>query len=326
MSAIESQTTAAVAATAPGGPEVLSVVEVPVAAPRPHQVRIAVRAAGTNPVDYKQYSGLFGRDPAMFPMRLGREAAGVVTAVGDDAVGPQGRLHVGDEVAAFPIEGAYAADIVVPASSVIRKPPALSFEPASGLLLVGATAVHALHVIEADSGDTVLIHGGAGGVGIMVIQLATAAGARVIATASETSHPLVRELGADPVTYGAGLLERVRALAPQGIDAAIDAVGTDEAIDTSVALVSNRERIVTMAAARRGLELGLKVIGGAPGADPGTEIRAAARLDLMEAVGAGKLRVIVADTFAMSDVADAHRALAAGHTHGKIILLPTPLR
>ena len=112
----------------------------------------------------------------------------------------------------------------------------------------------------------------------MTVQLAVADGARVIGTASETGHAYLRQLGAEPVAYGDGLLDRVRDLAPGGVDAAIDTVGTDEAIDVSVALVADRDRIATLAAARRGLELGLRVLGGAPGADPGIEVRQAARL------------------------------------------------
>lgn len=316
------ETTTAVVATAFGGPEVLAVIDTPIGPPGPGEVRLEVRAAGTNPVDYKMYSGQFNRDPAQLPMRLGREAAGVVVAVGASAVGPAGSLQVGDEVIAYPIDGAYAAEVVVPASAVVPKPSTLSFEQAGGLLLTGSTAVHAVTVIRVGAGDCVVIHGGAGGVGLMAVQLAVAAGARVIATAGESGHAYLRELGAEPVAYGEGLLERIRRLAPDGADAAIDTVGTDEAIDTSVALVPERDRIVTIAAFKRGLELGLKVIGGGPGAVPGTEIRSAARLQLVGEAEAGKLSVLVAASYPLTDVTAAHRALASGHTHGKIVLVP----
>jgi NADPH:quinone reductase len=314
--------TRVVVATGYGGPEVLSVVETPAGSPGPGQVLIGVRAAGTNPVDYKRYSGAMGRDPAQLPMRLGSEAAGVVTEAPDGSEGPAGPIRAGDEVVAFRIAGGYAADVVVPASSVVPKPPALSFEQAGGLMLTGATAVHALTVIRAAAGDTVLIHGAAGGAGLMAVQLAAVAGARVIGTASEGSHALLREFGAEPVTYGAGLEARVRALAPGGVDAAVDAVGGDEALDTSVALVPQRERIVTLVASRRAFDSGIKVIGGAPGADPGTEVRNAARLELARLAAEGRLRVVVAATYPLAEAAAAHRALAGGHTHGKIILVP----
>jgi NADPH:quinone reductase-like Zn-dependent oxidoreductase len=230
-------------------------------------------------------------------------------------------VHVGDEVIAHPIEGAYAADLVVAASSVVPKSSTLSFEQASGLMATGTTAVHALKVAHVSAGDTIVIHGASGGVGLMAVQLALAAGARVIATASASGHAYLRELGAEPVTYGAGLLERIRTLAPRGVDAALDAIGTDEAVDTSVALVAERDRIVTLVAPQRGFELGLSVLGGYPGADPGTEVRAAARLELGRQAEAGKLRVLVAATFPLAEVAAAHRALATGHTHGKIVLV-----
>jgi NADPH:quinone reductase len=314
--------TRAVVATGFGGPEVLAVIETPVSPPGPDEVLIRVRAVGTNPIDYKVYSGAMGRDPARLPMRLGSEAAGVVTEAADGLQGPAGPIRVGDEVVAYRISGAYAADVVVPAASVIPKPSTLSFEEAGGMMLTGVTAAHALAVTKVGAGDTVLIHGASGGVGLMAIQLAFDAGARVIGTASPGSHALVREFGAEPVTYGAGLEERVRVLAPDGVDVAVDAVGGDEALDTSLALVADRDRIVTVIASRRAFDSGIKVIGGAPGADPGQEIRSAARLKLARLAEDGELRVIVAATYPLAEASAAHRALATGHTHGKIILLP----
>ncbi|MGH3256788.1 MAG: quinone oxidoreductase family protein [Streptosporangiaceae bacterium] len=318
----DSRMTRAVVATAYGGPEVLSVIETPVGAPGADEVLISVRAAATNPIDYKVYSGAMGRDPARLPMRLGSEAAGVVTAVADGVEGPAGRVQVGDEVVAYRITGGYAADVLAPASSVIAKPSPLSFEQASGMMLTGVTAVHALTVVRVSAGETVLVYGASGGVGLMAIQLAAAAGARVIGTASPSAHALVREFGAEPVTYGAGLEERVRDLAPDGIDAAVDLAGGDEALDTSLALVADRDRIVTALASRRAFDSGIKVIGGAPGADPGPEIRAAARLELARLAEDGKLRVIVAEVYPLAQAAGAHRELATGHAHGKIVLVP----
>jgi NADPH:quinone reductase-like Zn-dependent oxidoreductase len=189
-------------------------------------------------------------------------------------------------------------------------------------MLTGATAMHALKAARVGPGETVLIHGASGGVGLMAVQLAVRDGARVIGTASESNHAYLRELGAEPLSYGDGLLARIRALAPDGVDTAIDAVGTDEAIDTSIALVTDRDRIVTLVAVQRGLDLGLKVLGGAPGADPGTEIRRAAPPELARLAEAGDLRVLVAASYPLAEAAAAHRALATGHTHGKIVLVP----
>jgi NADPH:quinone reductase len=312
--------TKTVVATGYGGPEVLSVVDEPVAAPSAGEVRVEVRAAATNPADVKMYNGMFGEDPSKLPLRLGFEAAGVVTAVGDGATGPAGEIHEGDEVIVYQIDGAYAGEVVAPGSAILPKPANLSFEEASGLLLTGVTAVHTLTATGVGSGDTVVIHGASGGVGSIAIQLAVKAGARVIGTAGEDRHDYLRQLGAEPVVYGDGLEDRIRALAPDGVDAAIDAVGTDEAVETSVALVADRDRIATIASFQRGGELGIKVLG--TGDNAGTEIREAARLDLVRQAESGGLHVKVDSTYPMSEVADAHRKLMSGRANGKVILIP----
>jgi NADPH:quinone reductase-like Zn-dependent oxidoreductase len=312
----------AVVATAFGGPEVLSLVEVPVGPPGPGQVLIEVRAAGVNPIDYKLYSGAYGTDASKLPVRLGLEVSGVVRAVGDGAEGPGGPLHRGDEVIGYPVQGGYATELLAPASSVLAKPAGLSFEQASGLMLTGVTAAHALHATDVGVDDTVLVHGASGGVGLMVVQLALNARARVIGTATEKNHDLLRQFGAEPVAYGDGLVERVLALAPGGVDAAIDCIGTDEAMDASLALVADRGRIATIASFKRGTEEGIKVLGMGPGGDPGTELRAAARVDLLRRAEKGMLKVVMAATYPLADAATAHRALAAGHTRGKIALAP----
>ncbi len=313
---------AVVVATAFGGPEVLSVTDQQTAAPGPGEARIEVRAAGVNPIDWRTYSGAMGADPARLPIRLGSEAAGVVTAAGPGAVGPAGPVVPGDEVIAFRVSGAYAAELVVPAHALVPKPSALDWPQAAGLMVTGAAAWHALAATGVGAGDTVLIHGAAGGVGLMAVQLATARGATVVATASPARHDFLRGLGAIPVAYGDGLAERVRAAAPAGVGAALDLVGTDEAIDVSLALVTDRGRIATIAAFARGPQAGIKVLGGGPGADPGTEIRAAARRELARLAQDGTLRVFVAQTFPLTDAAAAHRASMTGHTPGKIALIP----
>jgi NADPH2:quinone reductase len=307
----------AVVATAFGGPEVLSLIEIALIPPGPGEVQIEMRAAGVNPVDYKTYARTSGGDQSKLPMRLGYEASGVVLAVGEGAEGPAGALRPGDAVIAYPAPGAYASELVTKAANVLPKPAELSFEQAGGLLLTGITAYQTLRVTNVAAGETVLVHGAAGGVGSMVVQIAVAAGARVIGTASESGHAELRELGAEPVPYGSGLAERIRSLAPQGIDVAIDTVGTDEAIGTSLALVADRERIATIAAWQRGSELGLQVV-----TDPGPAGRAAAGLELLRLVGEGKVRARVAAVYPLSQVIEAHTALASGHTHGKIILVP----
>jgi NADPH:quinone reductase len=310
-----------VVAKAFGGPDVLSVVEETVAAPRAREVRLAVRAAGINPIDWKLYSGAMGTG-AQLPLRLGYEVAGVVTELGGEAAGPAGAISVGDEAIAYRVNGGYADEIVVPASAVVPKPAAMSWEAAGGLLLAGATAAHALAATGVSAGETVLVHAAAGGVGLMAVQIAIARGARVIGTAGTANHDYLRELGAEPTTYGDGLADRVRALAPNGVDAAIDCVGTDEAVDVSLELVADRERIASIAAFGRGGEVGIKLLGGGPGADPGTELRDAARLQLTALVEQGKLSVRTR-SFALENVAEAHREGQAGHVTGKLVLVPT---
>jgi NADPH2:quinone reductase len=305
-----------------GGPEVLRIIDEEVGPPGPGQVVVDVRAAGTNPIDYKRYSGAFGRDPGQLPIHLGNEAAGVVAETAEGAVGPAGPIHVGDDVIGYRIEGAYAARVLVPAAALVPKPQMMSFEEAGGLMVTGVTAVHLLTVTDVGPGDTVVVHGASGGVGLMAVQIAVDKGARVIGTAGEAMHGYLRQLGAEPVTYGEGLTERIRQLAPDGVDAAVDTVGTVDAIDSSIALVSDRNRIATIAAFERGFELGIKVLGGAPGADPGDEIRSAARLELVRLVEEGKLRVRVDRVYPLAEAAEAHRELAKGHTHGKIVLVP----
>ena len=144
----------------------------------------------------------------------------------------------------------------------------------------------------------------------------------MIGTASLARHDLLRELGAVPVAYGPGLADRVRAVVPGGPDASLDLAGTPEAVDVSVELTRNRNRIVTIVMSPRSRELGIRTLGGGPGADPGTEVRAAARPQLAALAGEGRLRVIVAGTFPLAEAVAAHREIMAGHTTGKIALLP----
>ena len=314
--------TLAVIAAAYGGPEVLSVVEEPGRDPGPARPGSRSGPQGSTRWTPSPDSGAFGADPARLPIRLGAEAAGVVTAVGPDTTGPAGPVQAGDEVIAFRAGGAYASELVVPAQAVIPKPDTLDWAQAAGLMVTGVTAWHLLEATAVGAGDTVLVHGGSGGVGLMAVQLAVIRGAKVVATASPARHELLRDLGAIPVAYGPGLADRVTVAAPGGVDAALDLVGTDEAWDVSMGLVPDKARIATIVAFARGLQAGIKVLGGAPGADPGTEIRERARLELAKLAQDGKLKVLVSQTFPLAEAAAAHRAIMDGHTTGKIALIP----
>ena len=308
----------AVVATAYGGPEVLHLVNVDPGSPGPGQVLLEVRAAGVNPSDWKQYSGAWGTDPSRLPMRLGHEAAGVVRAVGPDV----SDVEVGDEVIAYPASGAYADRILVKATSLVRKPASMSWDKAAGLMVAGVTAAHTLAATGVGAGDTVLEHGASGGVGAMVVQLAHAKGARVVGTAGPVNHEYLSDLHATPVAYGPGLADRVRRAAPGGISAAIDVAGTHEALDASVSLVPNKRRIATIAGHGYGAALGVQLLGGGEGADPGTEIRLKARSSLIRLWEAGHLDVRVGGVYLLADVARAHRAGIDGRVQGKIILHP----
>ncbi|MGO4256344.1 quinone oxidoreductase family protein [Marmoricola sp. RAF53] len=308
--------TTVVRATAYGGPEVLSLDEVPTPVPAPDQVLVSVRAAGVNQADVKVYAGIWGTDPDALPMPLGFEVSGVVTAVGADVTG----VAVGDEVIAHPVKGGYASEVLAPAGSLTAKPAGLGWAEASGLMLTGKAAAHAVTAAGVSEGDTVLVHGAAGGVGLIAVQLATLRGARVIGTAAPEQHALLAELGAVGVSYGDGLLERVTDLAPEGVDAALDLAGTDEALDVSLALVGDRARIATIANFDRGPQEGIRVLG--VGGEPGTEIRAAAGPELARLAADGELRLFVEATFPLTEVVAAHELLASRRATGKIVLLP----
>lgn len=309
--------TTTVLAAGYGGPEVLVLQDVELPALTDGQVLISVRAAGTNPFDYKVYSGAMGADPAALPMPLGLEVAGVVAEVAPGATGYSGALSVGDEVVATLARGGYAEKVIADAENVGHKPESLSFEEAAGLLLVGGTAWHLLTNTSVGKGDTVLINGAAGGVGLLAVQLAVARGAFVIGTASPARHDQLRRYGATPVAYGPGLADRVRAIGP--VDAALDLVGTDEALDTSVELVKDRSRIATIAGFGRAGELGIAALTGADG---GQAIRDAARPELLALARDGRLEITIDRVFPLGEAAEAHRYLQAGHAHGKVVLVP----
>ncbi|HEY8319806.1 MAG TPA: NADP-dependent oxidoreductase [Amnibacterium sp.] len=305
-----------------GGPEVLEVREREVPPPAPGRVVIRMRAAGVNPSDAKQIAGRFGDDPAKLPLRPGAEVAGVITAVGDDAVGATGALEVGQVVLAHRVIGAWADEVVAKADNVFAKPAALSFPAAANLLLAGTTAAHLLEATGVGPGDVVLVHGASGGVGTLAVQLARIAGARVIGTASDRNRALVERFGAEPVAYGDGLVDRVRALAPDGVTVALDCIGTDEAVQTSRALLPDPARLATIVAFAAVLAAGGKALGSGPGADPGTAFRNAARARLVELAGQGLIEVPVAGTVPLADAAGALRTLVGGHPGGKLALVP----
>ncbi|HEX5920020.1 MAG TPA: NADP-dependent oxidoreductase [Nocardioides sp.] len=304
-------------ATRPGDLSVFAFSEYEVPQPARGEVTIAVRAAGMNPADAKHVA--VGRTED-FPRPVGYEVAGVVTAVGPETEIGSGPVSVGDEVLAYRIRGGWATELTVAAADVFAKPASLSFGEAANLLLVGCTASEMLHVTGVGQGDTILVHGASGAVGVSVLQQAAMIGARVIGTAGENNLETVRRFGGEPVTYGAGLEERVRDLAPDGVVAALDCVGTAEAVDVSLALVADRGRIVTIAAAPRATRDGFTAIAGAMPASQA--YRDSVRADLVGLAADGHLVVPVARTFPLADAVEATEILMGGHPGGKFVLEP----
>jgi NADPH:quinone reductase len=299
-----------------GGPEVLRCIDVDVPDPGHGQVTIDVRAAGLNPADAKHIAP--GQDPKLLPLSIGYEVAGVVTELGPGTDLASGGGAVGDEVVASPITGGYTTAITVPASGVFAKPTTLDFAEAASLLLVATTAADLLHASGAREGETVLLHGAAGAVGVMVLQQARRLGVRVIGTASQSNFDYVRRFGGTPVQYGPGLLDRVRAAA-EGVAAALDTVGSDEAADVSLALVGDRKRVVTIAAAPRAKADGYVFVGASnPESGP---FRARARSGLLKQAQDGELVVPMAQTFAFDDAPAALTMLTSPHAPGKLALV-----
>lgn len=291
--------------------------------PEAGEVAIEVRAAAINPKDIKLYANedyAAMRDRRTeFPLALGLEAAGVVTAVGPDAIGPLGPIRKGDEVIAYRIEGAYASRIVAPSSSIIPKPARLSWAQAGSMMLTGTTAFHCLAATAVRPGETILVHGAAGAVGRFAAQLATIAGAKVVGTVSEKDVDLLLAWGATPVIRGAGLVERVRSAAPGGIAAAIDTVGTDEVIDASLALVTDRWRIATIVNLARARQDGFQALGGESGNDEAITIRDNARYMIAGLAQSGTLDVHVDRCFPLSDASEAHELARKGGA-GRLVL------
>jgi NADPH:quinone reductase-like Zn-dependent oxidoreductase len=296
-----------------GSADVLQLTEQPDPHPGPDTVVVRVKAASVNPVDWKVREGyLDGLLDARFPVVPGWDVAGVVEQVGLDT--PE--YAVGDEVYGYVRTdvvhgGTFAELVAAPVRTLARKPAMLSFAEAAAVPLAGLTAYQTVARSGVTEGQTVLVHAAAGGVGAFAVQLAVARGARVIGTASEANHEFLRELGAEPVTYGDGLADRVRALAPRGVDVALDYVGGEAvAVSADVLAPGGVITSITDAAARE--EHG----GIYAWVRPSTA-------DL-EALGAlfdeGVLRVEVAQTFDLADAADAHRASESGHGRGKVVV------
>jgi NADPH:quinone reductase-like Zn-dependent oxidoreductase len=293
-----------------GAPEVLHVAEVPEPHAGPGQVRVAVRAVGVNAFDHKLRSGAVSRGkPLAGPTTSALDASGVVDEVGEGVTDVQ----PGDEVFGQAVGGA-AAEFAVLAHWA-AKPASLSFEEAAGLPVAVETAVRAFRLVGIKPGDTVLVNGAAGGVGLAAVQFALADGAgTVIGTASEGNHDYLRSLGVIPTTYGDGLVQRVRELAPQGVDLALDTAGRG-VLPALIELTGDPQHVVTIAS-YDAADFGVQLTTG------GTERSWDALGRAAELFQEGRFSLPVAQTFPFDHAAEAHRLSETGHVRGKVVLTP----
>ncbi|MFI6534454.1 NADP-dependent oxidoreductase [Nonomuraea sp. NPDC050547] len=292
-----------------GGPEVLKVMELPAPQAGPGQVRVRVKAAGVQPYDTAVRAGWTPPGIAGdLPRIPGNEFAGVIDQVGEGVTG----FAIGAEVLGFTQLNAYAEYAAVPSAAVTPKPAGLAWEVAGAMTAGVQTAEIAIDNLAIGSGDTLLIHGAAGSVGGAATQIARRRGATVIGTARAVNHDYLRDLGAIPVEYGPGLADRVRALAPGGVTAALDGAG-GEALEVSLELVADRDRILTLFEHDKAAGLGIRTTVGE---------RLAERLGRYAAlVAAGEFKYHIRSTYHLSEAADAHREMETGHGRGKIAIV-----
>ena len=294
--------------TAYGGPEVLMWGDAPVPDPGPGQIRIAVRAASVNPVDWKVLAGaMSGGQPLAGPGYLGRDAAGVVDQIGEGVTG----VSVGDDV--FGRGQNTQAEYAV-LDSWATKPPSVDWAVAAATGVAGETSERGLRLLGVQAGDTIFVDGGAGGVGAVAVQMAEARGAKVIASASQANQDYLREIGAIPVVYGEGVAGRVQAAAGGRVDAVFDVAGKTP-VQELISLVSEPSRVLSIANFAAG-QAGARVSGGGADSRPMEALAEAAEL-----LAQNKL-VIKVQTFPFDRAAEAYRISLGGHVRGKLVLIP----
>ena len=295
--------------TAYGGPEVLHWADAPEPHAGPGQVRVAVRAASVNPIDWKIFSGIMpGGGPLEGPGRVGRDAAGVVDEVGEGVTG----VSVGDEVFGLGSD-AVAEHAVLRAWAA--KPASVDWAVAAAAGVSGETAERGLRLLGVTVGSTVFVDGGAGGVGAVAVQLAVARGARVIASAGPANQDYLKEIGAEPVLSGEGVTDRVRALAGGPVDGVFDVAGKTPA-EELVALVPAPAQVVSIANFGAAAATGIRFTGGSYDRDPAPVLA-----EIAELLASNRL-VIKIQTFPVDRAAEAYRISRDGHVRGKLVLLP----
>src|ERR1700761_2090335 len=296
-----------------GGPDVLYVADVPTPHPGPGEVLVEVRAAASNPGEAAIRSGAMDPESTgTFPSGEGSDLAGVVVATGPDVTA----FRLGDEGLGYSwTRSRHATHAVVPVTQLIGKPAGMSWEVAGSLYVVGVTAYAAARAVGADDGDLVAVSAAAGGVGRVLTQLLVHRGARVLGIASKANADWLTAHGAVPIEYGNGLADRLRAEAPDGIDAFIDLHGP-EYLDLAIDLGVARDRIETIISYSKAGELSTKAEGSTDASTP--EVMQ----EMAGLVTAGVIEIDIAATYPLEDVAAAFTELAKGHTAGKIVLLP----
>jgi NADPH:quinone reductase-like Zn-dependent oxidoreductase len=291
-----------------GGPEVLEWGEAPEPHAGPGQVRIAVRAASVNPIDWKAFSGaMSGGEPMAGTGYLGSDAAGVVDEVGQGVTG----VAVGDEVFG---RGRNTQAEYALLDSWVAKPPSIDWAVAAAAGVAGETSERGLRLLDVKAGDTLFVDGGAGGVGAATVQMALGRGARVIASASEANHDYLREIGATPVRYGQGVAERVRAAAGGPVDAVFDVAGKTP-VEDLISLAPEPSQVLSIANFAAG-KAGARVTGG------GADSRPMEALALVADLLAQNKLVIKVQTFPFDRAAEAYRISQGGHVRGKLVLIP----
>jgi NADPH:quinone reductase len=296
-----------------GGRDVLYVADIPVPTPGPGEVVVAVRAAAINPGEARIRAGAMQQMwPATFPSGEGSDLAGVVYALGDGV----DQFGVGEEVLGFSLKrSSQATHVAVPTDQLIPKPPALSWEVAGSLYVVGCTAYAAVRAVDPKEGQTVVVSAAAGGVGTVVVQLLGLRGVHVLGIASATHADWLTAHGVVPVPYGDGLADRLRTSAPNGIDAFIDLFGP-EYLDLAVELGLPPEHIETIAAFAKAEEIGAKAEGSATSSNVGV------LSEMANLVASGSIEIPIAATYPLDQVAAAYEVLEKRHTLGKIVLIP----
>ncbi|MBW8762929.1 MAG: NADP-dependent oxidoreductase [Microbacterium sp.] len=304
-----------------GSPDVLHLTEIPDPLAAPGEVVVRIEAAGVNPIDAKIRAGKRPSPPIVEPRRVGFDGAGVIEALGEGV----DSYSVGDRVAIRDTVGTYASHLAVPATNLAALPDSVTASEGAGIGIPAGTAYQCLKSLGVKAGDVLLVHAGSGSVGQAAVQFAVAWGATVIATASPARHEQLRELGAIPIAYGEGLLERVREAAPGGVTVALDGAGTDEAIETSLALVADRERIATIVRGPDAASFGIRAFsGGSP--VPLSEQELAWRAEALPAtialIASGDFTIELGPELPLAEAGRAHELVESHAADGKIILVP----